>query len=87
MYVILVYDVNVKRVAKVLKKCREYLFWVQNSVFEGKITKAKLRSLKIELASIIDPSIDSVIIYTMESTKYTTIEIMGKKKGGEEIMY
>lgn len=56
-------------------------------MFEGKITKAKLRSLKIELASIIDPSIDSVIIYTMESTKYTTIEIMGKKKGGEEIMY
>ena len=26
MFVILVYDVEQKRVAKVLKKCREYLF-------------------------------------------------------------
>lgn len=43
MFVILVYDVDQKRVAKVLKKCREYLFWVQNSVFEGELTEMKLR--------------------------------------------
>ncbi|WP_427338327.1 CRISPR-associated endonuclease Cas2 [Caloranaerobacter sp. DY30410] len=31
MFVILVYDVEQKRVAKVLKTCRKYLYWVQNS--------------------------------------------------------
>ena len=34
MFVILVYDVGEKRVAKVLKICRKYLTWVQNSVLE-----------------------------------------------------
>lgn len=87
MYVILVYDVNVKRVAKVLKKCREYLFWVQNSVFEGELTKAQIRALKHELNSIINEDTDSVIIYILENTKYTNIEVIGKKKGGEELLY
>ena len=49
MFIILVYDVGEKRVAKVLKKCRQYLYWVQNSVFEGEITPAKLKMLKEEL--------------------------------------
>ena len=49
MFVILVYDVEQKRVAKVLKKCREYLFWVQNSVFEGELTEMKLRQLRENL--------------------------------------
>ena len=62
MFVILVYDVDQKRVAKVLKKCREYLFWVQNSVFEGELTEMKLRQLKRELKAIIDDEYDSVII-------------------------
>jgi len=47
MYVILVYDVNEKRVAKMLKLCRRYLNWIQNSVFEGEITEVKLKELII----------------------------------------
>ena len=39
MFVIMVYDVGKKRVAKVLKKSRKYLHWVQNSVFEGEISQ------------------------------------------------
>ncbi|HEX3036517.1 MAG TPA: CRISPR-associated endonuclease Cas2, partial [Thermodesulfobacteriota bacterium] len=31
MFVILVYDVGEKRVTKVLKTARKYLYWVQNS--------------------------------------------------------
>ncbi len=31
MYVIIVYDIGEKRVAKVLKLCRQYLQWIQNS--------------------------------------------------------
>ena len=41
MYVIVVYDIGEKRVAKMLKLCRQYLNWIQNSVFEGEITKVK----------------------------------------------
>ncbi len=40
MFVILVYDFEQKRVAKALKIARKYLYWVQNSVFEGEITKS-----------------------------------------------
>jgi CRISPR-associated protein Cas2 len=60
MFVILVYDVNQKRVAKVLKIARKYLTWVQNSVLEGEISEANLKKLKKELAiplhkSLVNP--------------------------------
>jgi len=50
----MVYDIGEKRVQKVLKTSRKYLFWVQNSVFEGEITKANYVKLKAELKKIID---------------------------------
>ncbi|HHX10172.1 MAG: CRISPR-associated endonuclease Cas2 [Bacillota bacterium] len=81
MFVILVYDVEQKRVAKVLKKCREYLFWIQNSVLEGELTEMKLRQLKRELKTIIDEEQDSVIIYKFQSTKYSSREVLGREKG------
>jgi len=84
MFVILVYDVGEKRVSKVLKKCRQYLYWVQNSVFEGEITPAKLKMLKEELKRIIDKTEDSVIIYNLRTTRYTSREVIGLDKGGEE---
>ena len=81
MFVIVVYDVAQKRGAKVLKKCREYLFWVQNSVLEGSLTEMRLRQLKRELAQIIDRNEDSVIIYRFESMKYSSREVIGLEKG------
>ncbi|MDK2906803.1 MAG: CRISPR-associated protein Cas2 [Petrotoga sp.] len=84
MFVILVYDVNQKRVAKVLKTCRKYLHWVQNSVLEGDISDASLKKLKMELNRIINKEEDSVIFYYLRTTKYTSREIMGLKKGGDD---
>lgn len=84
MFVIMVYDVGVKRVSKVLKKCRRYLYWVQNSVFEGEISPAKLKTLKQELKRIINDEEDSVIIYQLRTTSYTSREIIGLEKGGEQ---
>ncbi len=46
MYIILVYDINEKRVGKMLKLCRRYVNWIQNSVFEGEISQVKLKELK-----------------------------------------
>jgi len=70
MRVILVYDINEKRVARVLKTCKKYLYWIQNSVFEGEITEAKLVKLKSELKRIINEKEDSIIIYTFRRTWY-----------------
>ncbi len=81
MYLIAVYDVNEKRVNKVLKVCRKYLNWIQNSVFEGEITKAKFERLKSEIAKIIDEKEDSVVFYILRDTKYTAREILGQDKG------
>ena len=84
MFVILVYDFNVNRVAKALKIARKYLTWVQNSVFEGEISPANYKKLKVEMQHLLDPTEDSVIFYTFRTQNYTTREEIGLKKGGEE---
>lgn len=80
MFVILVYDINTKRVAKALKTCRQYLDWVQNSVFEGEITEGKLACLKSDLKNIIKKEEDSILIFEFESMKYYIKEVIGKEK-------
>lgn len=87
MFVILVYDVGEKRVAKALKTARKYLYWVQNSVLEGEISDANFRRLKDELKKLSDENTDSFIFYTFRTTKYYDREIIGLKKGGPEIFY
>ena len=77
MYVVLAYDVNQKRVGKVLKICRKYLTHIQKSVFEGGITEAKLATLKRELMQVIDCEVDSICIYEWQSMKYTRKEEIG----------
>ena len=80
MYVILVYDIGEKRVAKMLKLCRRYLNWIQNSVFEGEITGVKLRELKSHAKSIMDPEDDSLIIFKSREEKWLDKEVIGKEK-------
>lgn len=82
----MVYDINVKRVTKVLKIGRKYLNGVQNSVLEGEITKAKMEKLKSELRRVINSEEDSIIFYILRNTKYMTWEYLGKEKGGEELI-
>lgn len=84
MFVILVYDINQKRVARVLKKSRQYLYWVQNSVLEGEISESNYAKLKMELGKIIIEDEDSIIFYTFRTTKYSKRETMGLKKGGDD---
>jgi len=57
----MVYDINEKRVNKVLKIGRKYLDWIQNSVLEGEITDAKFEKLKLELKKVIKEEEDSVV--------------------------
>ncbi len=80
MYYILVYDVKEKRVQKVHKFLKRYLNWVQNSVFEGELTKGQFEALKIALKKLLKTEEDSVIIYKLGSLKYTEREIVGVEK-------
>lgn len=82
----MVYDVNEKRVNKVLKVGRKYLTWVQNSVLEGEITMARYERLKYELRQVINEDEDSLIFYLLRTTRYTKRETIGIKKGGEEVI-
>lgn len=84
MFVILVYDFAEKRVGKALKIAQKYLYWVQNSVLEGEISKANYIKLKMELERLMNPEEDSVIFYTLRTQKYSKREEMGLKKGGDE---
>lgn len=80
MYCILVYDIGEKRVAKMLKLCRQYLNWIQNSVFEGAISEVKLKELKIKAKEIMDIETDSLIIFTSRDEKWLYKEVVGKEK-------
>lgn len=70
LFIILVYDINIKRVAKVRKICKKYLHPIQRSVFEGELTGHKLEQLKSELQNIIQPKADTVCIYELDSHHY-----------------
>ncbi len=79
MYVILVYDMGEKRVGKMLKLCRKYLNWIQNSVFEGEISEVKLKELTISAKSIMDISEDSMIIFSNHTGCYMEKKIVMKQ--------
>lgn len=85
MYVILVYDIGEKRVGKMLKLCRQYLNWIQNSVFEGEITEVKLTELKSKAKKIMDVESDSLIIFSNEATKWMNKEIVGKERADTDV--
>ena len=80
MYVILVYDVNEKRVAKMLKLCRRYLNWIQNSVFEGEISEVKLKELIIFAEEIMNLEEDSLIIFSSRTEKFLDKKIIGVER-------
>ena len=80
MYVILVYDIGEKRVGKMLKLCRRYLHWIQNSVFEGEITDVKLRELKHEAKAIMNLKEDSVIVFSSREERWLQKQVIGREK-------
>jgi CRISPR-associated protein Cas2 len=80
MYVILVYDIAEKRVTKMLKLCRRYLNWIQNSVFEGEITEVKLKELILEAKTIMKVEEDSLIVFKSREERWLEKEIIGIEK-------
>ncbi|MEM4735879.1 MAG: CRISPR-associated endonuclease Cas2 [Candidatus Thorarchaeota archaeon] len=81
MYVIIVYDVAVERVNKVNAFLKTYLNWIQNSVFEGVITRAQLHCIKTGLMEIVDTQYDAVYFFVIENPHNVRKEIMGVERG------
>lgn len=80
MYIIAVYDIGVKRVGKMLKLCRQYLNWIQNSVFEGEITEVKLKEMIFRAESIMKKESDSLIIFKTRQEKWLEKQVVGKER-------
>lgn len=84
MYIILVYDINQtengqKRWSHIFKISKRYLTHIQNSVFEGEISKAQLLKMKQEMKPYIDNDLDSVIIFKSRQEKWLDKEFWGKE--------
>ncbi|MFD3448265.1 CRISPR-associated endonuclease Cas2 [Microbacteriaceae bacterium 4G12] len=85
MYVLVAYDVDVKRVGKVHKVLKRYLTWTQNSLFEGEITEGLLKQCMAELATKTDPSFDSIYVYRIANPKHINKTIYGIEKDFESM--
>lgn len=85
MYVVLVYDISKtdngqKRWSHVFKTCKKYLSHVQNSVFEGEISKVQLMKLQKELEPYINEELDSVLVFKSRQEKWLDKEFWGKEE-------
>ena len=84
MYIVLVYDVSqaengARRWSRIFKICKKYLTHIQNSVFEGELSKGQLAQLQKELKEYIDKELDSVIIFKSRQEKWLDKEFWGTK--------
>ena len=84
MHVILVYDMGEKRVGKMLKHCRKYLSWIQNSVFEGEITEVKLKELILKAKEIMKEGEDSLILFKNRDAKWLDKQVIGIERNSTE---
>lgn len=85
MYVVLVYDISKtdngqKRWAHVFKTCKKYLSHVQNSVFEGEISKVQLVKLQRELKPYVNKELDSVLVFKSRQERWLDKEFWGKEE-------
>jgi len=81
MYVLVVYDVEVKRVGRVHKFLKRHLNWVQNSVFEGELTDAQIEEVRTGLSKLMDKDTDSVLIYTAREERWLNKQVIGRERG------
>lgn len=85
MYIIIVYDIDVSRVSKINKYLKQYLYWRQNSVFEGELTASQLEEIKLFLKKFVREN-DKVIIYIFQSKKNLNVLEFGKSNRIENIL-
>ena len=82
MYIVLVYDISKtdngqKRWSHIFKICKKYLTHIQNSVFEGELSKVQLEKLRQELKPYVDTSLDSIILFKSRQERWLDKEFWG----------
>ncbi len=63
-----------------LKLCRKYLNWIQNSVFEGELTEVKLDELLYKARGIMKIERDSLIVFKSRQEKWLQKMVIGQEK-------
>ncbi|MCE8428414.1 MAG: CRISPR-associated endonuclease Cas2 [Candidatus Methanoperedens sp.] len=76
MYVVLAYDVQFNRTNLFKSFCRQYLTWVQNSVFEGELKPTQFTILKDTLEDMVIDE-ENVRIWTVEDKKFLQLTAIG----------
>jgi CRISPR-associated protein Cas2 len=76
LYVVLAYDVQFNRTNLFKTFCRQYLTWVQNSVFEGELKPTQFTILKDTLEDMITDG-ENVRIWTVEDKKFLQLTVIG----------
>ncbi|WP_163469557.1 CRISPR-associated endonuclease Cas2 [Fusobacterium sp. IOR10] len=84
MYIILVYDIRLdKNGAKVLRNvfkiCKKYLTHIQNSTFEGELTRPLFEKLKLELKEYIREDMDSLLVFESRNERFLKKHFWGMK--------
>ena len=69
-----------RRVGRMLKLCRKYLNWIQNSVFEGEITEVKLKELLLEANKLMNEEEDSLILFKSRGERWLEKQILGVER-------
>lgn len=87
MFVIIVYDVESSRGAKVKKICHQYLFWVQRSTFEGNLSPKQLIELKIRIKKVIHPGQDQVKFYIIQKKDSVQTLTLGSSNDTEPFLF
>ena len=82
MDVILVYDIlfdekGKKILPKIFKICKKYLVHIQNSVFEGNLSKPYSIALKKELAQYVRKDKDSGIMFYAREGRWLNKDFLG----------
>lgn len=85
MYAVIVYDVSVERVMKVNKFLYPFLYWRQNSVFEGELRKSQLHEIIDWFRENLGEN-DKVIIYTIKSEKFLRRMEIGRSQSMSRIL-
>jgi CRISPR-associated protein Cas2 len=80
MYVVVVYDVEQRRVAKVCQFLRRYLNWVQNSAFEGELSESQLEEVIVGIRKLVNRTSDSVYFYVIPDRKWCKRRVVGVEK-------
>ena len=84
MYVLVVYDVEVRRVGRIHKFLKRHLNWVQNSVFEGELTEAQIEEVRTGLGRLMNKDTDSVLIYTAREERWLEKQVIGRERGNTD---